>query len=120
MNAIGLVAALSAFAGIWFGHVAVRKVEFVSRRLWLSAIVFFLLGSLAEWTSTKVSLLPSLALGILGITLLWDSLELFRQQARVRKGHAPANPDNPRHAAFLAQPASRATTINLLGRDPLP
>ncbi len=117
MNAIGLVAALSAFVGIWFGHVAVRKVEFVSRRLWLPAFIFFLLGWLSEWASTRVPLLPSLALGILGITLLWDSLELFRQQARVRRGHAPANAYNPRHAAFLAQPASRATTINLLGRE---
>lgn len=119
MNTVGLAAALAAFGAIWFGHVAVRKVEFASPTIWLPAVLFFLLGSTMEWLSTLVHLLPlSVAVGIIGITLLWDSIELFRQQARVRKGHAPANPHNPRHAAILAEPASRATTINLLGREP--
>ena len=43
------------------------------------------------------------ATGILGVTLLWDSFEFWRQQKRVIKGHAPANPDNPRHARILAE-----------------
>jgi hypothetical protein len=58
------------------------------------------------------------ALGIFGITLLWDALEFTRQQKRIIKGHAPANPNNPRHAKILAEYKS-ATTHDLLNRDPI-
>jgi hypothetical protein len=57
------------------------------------------------------------ASGIFAITLLFDALELGRQQNRVKKGHAPANPENPRHARILAESKS-ATTRDLLKRDP--
>ncbi len=119
MNLIGLVAAVSAFLAIWFGHVAVRKIEAAAPSLWLPALVFVGLGLGLEWPSLRASLLPSTGCGIVGITLLWDALELLRQQARVRKGHAPANPRNPRHARLLAEPQSRATTAHLLQREPL-
>jgi len=55
--------------------------------------------------------------GILGITLLWDSLEFYRQQNRIRGGHAPANPHNPRHAHILATHPT-ATTVDWLERNP--
>jgi len=55
--------------------------------------------------------------GILGVTLLWDALEFYRQQRRIQRGHAPANPNNPRHARILAEFTS-ATTIDWLDRDP--
>ncbi len=61
----------------------------------------------------------SAALGILGITCLWDALEFVRQQKRVRKGHAPANPANLRHARFLSENPS-ATREDLLKREPSP
>ena len=54
---------------------------------------------------------------ILGITLLWDALEFTRQQKRVKKGHAPANPHNPRHAKILAEHPT-ATTLDLLKHLP--
>jgi hypothetical protein len=54
---------------------------------------------------------------ILGVTLLWDALEFFRQQKRVKHGHAPANPNNPRHAKILAEYPD-ATTIDWLNRSP--
>ncbi len=44
----------------------------------------------------------SMVCGLTGMALLWDVLELPRQARRVRIGHAPANPKNPRHAAILA------------------
>jgi hypothetical protein len=34
--------------------------------------------------------------------VFWDAIEVYRQQWRVIHGHAPANPANPRHAAYLA------------------
>ncbi len=119
MNVIGPVAALSAFFSIWFGHVTVRKIEFRAASLAMPAILFLASGLLLEWLALRTPLVPlSTALGIIGITLLWDALELGRQQRRVQKGHAPANPRNPRHAAFLAEPGSCATCVNPLKREP--
>lgn len=120
MNVIGLVAAASAFASIWLGHVAVRKIEYASPTIRLPALTFVSLGLLVGWLSfVSPSIAASTALGIVAITLLWDALELVRQQARVHRGHAPANPRNPRHASFLAQAGSRATTIDRLRQEPV-
>lgn len=119
LNPIGLVAAASAFLGVWFGHVAVRKIEFISPTLWLPAILFAVTGIVLEWLSLitfRFSL--SIAFGILGITLLWDAFEFARQQNRIKKGHAPANPNNPRHVRLMGAHAT-ITTVELLKRDPL-
>jgi len=119
MNLIGLVAALVAFFSIWFGHVAVRKIEFISPTVWLPTTIFATLGLIAELLSLFTVNRPlSTVFGILGITLLWDALEFTRQQKRIIKGHAPANPNNSRHAKILAEHPS-ATTIDLLKRDPI-
>ncbi len=128
MNFIGLVAALTAFFSIWFGHVAVRKVESVSPTIWLPTLIFSALGlfveilsltTLAPDASAGVVNRPwSVAFGILGITLLFDALELRRQQNRVKKGHAPANLNNSRHVKILSEHSS-ATTLDLLKRDPI-
>ncbi|HEX8991562.1 MAG TPA: DUF4491 family protein [Anaerolineales bacterium] len=115
MNLVGLAAAASAFLGIWLGHVSVRRIEFASRRLWLPAVGFLALGFILEALSLVVHALPaSAALGIVGITLLWDALELKRQENRVRKGHAPANPNNPRHAAMNSAKGRRVEEGGLL------
>jgi hypothetical protein len=53
------------------------------------------------------------------VTLLWDALEIaVRQPKRIKHGHAPANPNNPRHAKILAD-YPEATTIDFLDRDPI-
>jgi hypothetical protein len=119
MNPLGLVAALAAFSGIWFGHVAVRRIESISPTIWLPTTLFVIVGTALEWFSLSTSnVLLSTAFGILGFTFLWDALEFTRQQNRVKKGHAPANPRNPRHARLLREYPS-ATTLDLLKRDPL-
>jgi uncharacterized protein DUF4491 len=119
MNFIGLIAALTAFFSIWFGHVAVRKVESISPTIWLPTLVFATLGLIVAILSLSTVNRPwSIVFGILGITLLFDALELTRQQNRVTKGHAPANPNNPRHAKILAEHSS-ATTLDLLKREPI-
>ncbi len=118
INLLGPVAALTAFLSIWFGHVAVRKIEFNSRTIWLPAAAFAIVGIIFEWFSLFTSnFLLSTASGILGITLLFNAFEFVRQQKRIIKGHAPANPDNPRHAKILRECAS-ATTLDLLKREP--
>ncbi len=118
INLLGPIAALTAFLSIWFGHVAVRKIEFNSRTIWLPAAAFAIVGIIFEWFSLLTSkFLLSTASGILGIILLFDAFEFGRQQKRIIKGHAPANPDNPRHAKILRECAS-ATTLDLLKREP--
>jgi hypothetical protein len=120
MNFIGVIAALATFLSIWFGHVAVRKIEFVSPTIWIPATTFIVLGLIAEFFSLSTVNRPlSTVFGILGITLLFDALEFKRQQNRVKKGHAPANPNNPRHAHILSHPNFHATTLDLLKREPV-
>ncbi len=113
----GFWMATVTFLGIWCGHVGVRWLEAHSPNIWLPIVVL---------TSSGVALnvfslfAPNLTLAgvssIIGITLMWDALEVYRQQRRVLKKHAPANPHNPRHAAYLA--AGKATTEDLLDREP--
>lgn len=118
MNAIGVAAALATFFGVWLGHVAVRKIESVSPVLWIPSAGFVVLGLVTEFASLSATSRPlSTVFGILGVTLLFDAFELFRQQKRVIKGHAPANPGNPRHIRILAQ-YPQATTLDPLKRDP--
>lgn len=120
LNTLGLTAAVTAFLTIWGGHVAVRRIEYVSANL-APAMGGFILGGLALYLSS--AFIPKIqlqaVLGILGTTFLWDAFELVRQQKRVARGHAPANPANPRHQAMLAAPNSLATTLDLLDREPV-
>jgi putative Mn2+ efflux pump MntP len=119
INPIGLAAAIAAFLGIWLGHVSVRLIERNAKRLWQPILIAIALGlSLEIWSLFTENWLLNTSLGILGITILWDALEFARQEKRVRKGHAPADPANPRHAQILAEYPS-ATVLDLLKRDPV-
>jgi hypothetical protein len=119
LNFVGLVAAASTFMGVWFGHVAVRKIESVSPTIWLPTLSFAAIGIAFEWFSLSTpNLLLSTTAGILGITFLCDAIEFTRQQNRIKKGHAPANLDNPRHARLMQEYAA-VTTLDLLKREPV-
>jgi len=118
-NFVGIVAAISAFLGIWFGHVGVRKIDTDSPTIWLPTVIALILGlGLECWSLNANDIYISTSTGILGMTVLWDALEFTRQHRRVIKGHAPANPSNPRHARILADYPS-ATTLDLLKRNPI-
>lgn len=118
LNLTGLAATLVTFFGVWLGHVMVRKVEArVENIRWPMAVCILLGLGLEAGALTADSAPVSAALGILGITLLWDALEFVRQEKRIKIGHAPANPRNPRHARILAQ-YSTATTVDWLDREP--
>lgn len=118
INFVGLSSAAATFFGVWVGHVSVRRIEREVERIWIPSALAFILGAGLEiaslWTASRAL---SAFFGILGVTLLWDSLEIYRQQNRIREGHAPANPGNPRHARILATYPT-ATTIDWLARDP--
>lgn len=119
LNWIGVVAATATFFSIWFGHVGVRKIEAISPTIWLPTVIALALGMALEIGALlSNSLYLSAALGTAGITVLWDALEFTRQHHRVKHGHAPANPNNPRHARLLAEHKS-ATTTDWLKRDPI-
>lgn len=118
INVLGFTAALATFLSVWFGHVAVRKIESTSPTIWLPTTIFATLGILVEYLSMSMVYRPwSAAFGIFGITLLFDALEFTRQQNRIKKGHAPVNPNNPRHVKILAT-YSTATTLDQLKREP--
>lgn len=113
----GFWMAMVTFLGIWCGHVGVRWLEAHSPNIWPPIVVLALSGVALNVFSLFA---PNLTLAgvssIIGITLIWDALEVYRQQRRVLKKHAPANPNNPRHAGYLA--AGKATTEDLLDREP--
>jgi hypothetical protein len=118
INPVGLAAAFATFFGVWLGHVSVRKIERETVNLWIPALIALALGIGLETISFLISDLSLSAMcGILGVTLLWDSFEFYRQQKRIKQGHAPANPNNPRHAMILTE-YPNATTFNWLDRDP--
>jgi hypothetical protein len=118
INLIGIASAFVTFFGVWMGHVMVRKVERDTVNLQIPISLTFALGiGLGAFSFLTPNLILSAASGIFAMTLVWDSHEFSRQQKRVKRGHAPANPNNPRHAKILAQ-YPEATTFNWLHRDP--
>lgn len=118
LNFIGLAAASATFLGVWMGHVKVRKVERETTRLWIPICIALLLGTgFGVFSLLTSSLILSAVSGILAVTFLWDALEFVRQQKRVKIGHAPVNPKNPRHGKILAE-YPEATTLDWLDRDP--
>jgi uncharacterized protein DUF4491 len=88
---VGPLMAFLTVATIGAGHVMVRKINyhFGTKFAPLVVIIGASVLGLSSWVTSD---LISAALGIVGITTLWDGVELYRQEARVRKGHAPMNP----------------------------
>lgn len=118
MNSLGVFCALTSFLNIWFGHVAVRFIEARTNNIKLPAGIFVLAGLILIYLAGAASnTLSSSIFGISGLITLWDSIELFRQEKRVIKGHAPANPGNPRHKKILLE-YSDASQFNFLAREP--
>ena len=83
----GPVLAIVTFATIGIGHVLVRRLH--ARFGTFPAIPLFLLGLLVLFFSlmTARDLLAGV-LGITAVTLIWDGIEIFRQEKRVRESHA--------------------------------
>jgi hypothetical protein len=94
LQSAGLVLAVLTFGTIGLGHVAVRELNY---RYGTKPAPFLLILGLAflGLSLLVADNLASAALGIVGMTTLWDTVELIRQEERIRRGHAPANPDRP-------------------------
>jgi hypothetical protein len=119
MNSIGLICAITTFLNVWLGHVAVRHIEARVVSIKLPAALCAVAGlGLLSAALASTSLPVSAGLGITGVLVLWDGFEFVRQERRVIKGHAPANPANPRHRRILAGHPT-ASTVQWLKREPL-
>ena len=79
----GLVLSGVTFATIGIGHVLVRRLH--ARFGTRPAVPFILSGALGLAASLAAQHdLLSAALGITAITLLWDGIEFYRQEKRIR------------------------------------
>ena len=90
----GLILAFVTFATIALGHIFVRKFNYdygTRPASWVLLLgILLIIGSFFTGNN-----LASAALGIIGLTTLWDGYEFYRQEERIRCGHAPANPLRP-------------------------
>jgi len=79
----GLLLALVTFGAIGAGHVLVRRLH--ARFGTRPAVPLFLAGGLVLAGSLGASSdLLSGVLGITAITILWDGVEIYRQERRIR------------------------------------
>ncbi len=79
---------------IAIGHVIVRRLNYLHGTK--PAPVFAVIGIASLLISIILANdLLSACFGIIGVTTIWDAIELVRQEERVRRGHAPANPNRP-------------------------
>ena len=80
----GLILGITTVATIAAGHVLVRRLH--ARFGTRPAVPLFLLSALMLLASllSRSDLLSGL-LGITGVTILWDGIELFRQEKRMSR-----------------------------------
>lgn len=80
----GIVLAVVTVATIGAGHVLVRRLH--ARFGTRPAVVLFILGGLLLTQSLFLQEnLFSGILGITGVTVVWDGIEMFRQEKRARR-----------------------------------
>ena len=84
LQAAGVILAAVTFATIGAGHVLVRRLH--ARFGTRPAFPLFALGLAILFASTiaRANWLSGI-LGITAVTVLWDGVEMFRQERRVRR-----------------------------------
>jgi hypothetical protein len=105
VNASGVLIAAIAMVGIGLGHVWVRRMEYrFGKRVWPLSLG---LGLALVAAALRVEAdLGSAALAIPGAIFLYAVKELFEQEQRVLRGHAPRNPRR-RYPGDLGPPPAR-------------
>lgn len=83
----GIVLAFATFVTIGFGHILVRRLH--ARYGTRPAIPLFMAGGavLASSMMAAGDLLSGV-LGIFAVTLMWDGVEMYRQEKRVQREKA--------------------------------
>lgn len=92
MNLNGLIIGLATFCIIGLFHPIVIKTEYyIGKHVWpvflVVGILFILFSSMFE------NIMISSILGVVGFSSLWSIQELIEQEARVKKGWFPENPN---------------------------
>ncbi len=102
INWVGPLLGVICLLGVWSGHILVRKLDFHLAKVRPVAVFMGLLGCCTILSTLWISntILAGI-LGVAGMILFFDAIELFLQEKRVRIGHAAANPANPRHQKIL-------------------
>ena len=88
----GILIGAGAFLIIGLLHSVVIKTEYyIGKKAWpwflVSGLIFIALSLFSSIQSI------SSLLAVMGFSLLWSIHELFEQEARVKKGWFPANPN---------------------------
>lgn len=92
MSINGLIIGLATFLIIGLFHPLVIKGEYyVGKKLWpaflIMGVIFIILSLLFD------QVIISSILGVTGFSCLWSIQEIIEQEARVKKGWFPANPN---------------------------
>ncbi len=92
LNFTGIIVAVATFLIIGLFHPIVIKAEYYwGVKCWWW---FMVTGVICLVASLMIAtLIPSMILGVLGVTFLWSIIEIFDQRERVRKGWFPENPN---------------------------
>lgn len=90
----GAVLAVITVLTISLGHVFVRRANYHYGTKPGPFVLVFGVMFLAISLLVSDQLL-SAVFGIIGVTTVWDGIEFYRQEKRIRRGHAPENPARP-------------------------
>lgn len=93
-NFTGIILAVTVFITVAIGHEFVRKITYYYGTK--PAPFVFIIGIGLFISSLYVnSYLLSAVIGVFAITVVWDGYEIYKQEERIRKGHAAENPNRP-------------------------
>lgn len=93
-NFSGIILSLVVFVTIGFGHVMVRKVNYITGTK-LAPLMYLIGAGMIVWSLFVSNDILSASIGITAMTVLFDGYELHRQEERIRNGSAPENPNRP-------------------------
>ncbi len=87
----GPLMGLLSFLIIGFFHPVVAKLEYAyGKKSWW---VLFVPGLFFIFLSLFLSTIWSIITGVLGFSMIWSTIEIFKQHDRVLKGQAKRNPN---------------------------
>lgn len=91
MSLTGLILGFVSLLIIGLCHPLVAKMEYYwGKKSWW---MLFVLGFIFLILSFIVNQYLSIIMGIISFSLFWSTIEIFKQDIRVKKGQAKSNPN---------------------------